>query len=301
MRIAVSGATGLIGAAVARRLSLEHDIVSLGRRSDSELFGDFSDPAALRNLNLFGFDAVVHCGGVVDEDFLEDPRRAFLQATEGMAAFVARARDCGVEHFASISSAHVYGPLVGSINEETTSNPLSDYAIAHFASEQILRRNTGSKFRGAVFRPCAVFGVPHKLSDFRRWSLIPFEFPLTLATSGRIVLKSSGQQRRNFVGTRDIAASVARWLSQSNSSPMMSVINPVGKESMSVWAFAQLCERAAAGLVGLPISIVRGQQESGTPSASLDFQTIHPEHRGSQDLFVSIRELIKLLVSIHSS
>jgi UDP-glucose 4-epimerase len=297
MRIAVSGTTGLIGAAVARRLAKKHKVVSIGRRENAALFADFSDPKTLHNLDLAGFNAVVHCAGVVDEDFRNDPARAFRQATEGMDAFVTRARNCGVERFAYVSSAHVYGPLVGIIDERTCANPVSDYALAHFMSEQILRRATGSSFHGSAFRPCAVFGLPPVLSDFRRWTLAPFEFPKAIATSGQITLKSSGEQHRNFVGVDDIAGSVARWLHLAGTSHAMSVINPVGKESMSIWAFALLCKDAAEGLIAGKVSAVRLEPVGPCPLAPLDYGTIYPEYRGEQDLRQSIRALIEILIS----
>jgi UDP-glucose 4-epimerase len=294
-RVAVTGVTGLIGAAVARRLSSRSEIVSIGRRDTATLHADFGRPETVRALDLAGIDAVVHCAGIVDEDFKQDVSGAFRQATEGMAALVGRARECGVRRLLYISSAHVYGPMVGAINENSQSNPLSDYALAHFASEQILRRATCADFRGAAFRPNAVFGIPPSLTEFRRWTLIPFEFPKTLATTGRIALKSSGEQYRNFVGVEDIAQGVALWLDRADAEPM-EIVNPVGKQSMSVWQFAELCANAAKGLVTRQISVTRPELLVPSPASPLDYASIHEEYRGGQDLPQTIRTLIEMLV-----
>src|SRR5689334_20539992 len=140
MRILISGSTGLIGAAVAARLAAVGDIATLGRRPTCTLIADLADPAAVLGLDLSGFDALIPCAGVVDEDFAANPERAFRQATLGAARLVDRAVAGGVKRLAYISSAHVYGPLVGVIDEATPPNPMSDYAIAHYATEQIFRR-----------------------------------------------------------------------------------------------------------------------------------------------------------------
>ena len=291
--MALTGASGLIGSAVFARLSQSHRIVAIGRRDDSELRADLSDPASVAQLNLHGADTLVHCAGVVDEDFA-DTTRAFRQATQGMAVLVARASACGVSRALYISSAHIYGPFVGTISEQNPPNPLSDYAIAHFASEQILRRASGPDLRAMILRPCAVFGIPPDLAAFRRWNLIPFSFPRSLVETGRIELKSSGAPRRNFVGASDIADGVARWLATSDEGPPCRVVNPVGKESMSVWEFAQLCARGYEAQTGKKAVLSRPV----TSVAADDFEYVSCDSRyaGSSDLGETIGSLMNLLV-----
>jgi len=51
---------------------------------------------------------------------------------------------------------------------------------------------------------------------FRRWSLIPFSFPKAIAESGTIRISGTGRDRRNFVGSDVIVASLARRLPKCN-------------------------------------------------------------------------------------
>ncbi len=256
MKIALTGGFGLIGSAVRKHLSARNVVLTIGRRSDADLLVDLSEPEAIESLDLSGYDALVHCAGTVDEDFISGTDRAFRQATRGMAALVKRAEDCGLRRFAYISSAHIYGPFVGHLDESTYPNPLQDYAIAHFASEQILRRASDASFCGAVFRPCAVFGIPPDLKLFRRWRLIPFAFPREAMERGSITLASHGEQRRNFIGNADVAAAIGLWI-QDEHAPPFTAVNLVGKESMTVYAFAQLCATVSEKLTGKPCVIVR--------------------------------------------
>ena len=291
--IALTGWSGLIGSAVLRALSGKHDIRTIGRSQNSDLVADLSQPTTISALDLGGCDAVVHCAGIVDEDF-SDPERAFRRATQGMAALVARASSYKLSHFIYISSAHVYGALVGKISENTPPNPLSDYAIAHYASEQILRRATGAGLCAAVLRPCAVFGIPPDVTNFRRWSLIPFAFPKSLIDKSRIELKSAGTQRRNFVGAEDVARAAAIWLNDASSNPF-EIINPIGKADMSVFAFARTCAEIAEQVTGKSATILRPDSPDCTVDL-FDYTTRDTRFIGSADLGATIQNLLHLLM-----
>ena len=253
---------------------------------------DLSNLESINSIDFSGIDAVVHCAGVVDEDFRDDASIAFNRATVGMEAFLFGARASGIRRFAYISSAHVYGRLEGKIDENAAPNPLSNYAIAHFATEQLIRRVTCPDFRAVSFRPCAVFGIPNDLAAFRRWTLIPFDFPKSAAIQGRIVLKSFGDQFRNFVGTADIAQCVSNWLRDADS-PDYCIANPIGKENMSVWQFAQLCADIAEHVTGRPVSLARIEGASAGPR--LEYETVYSEYRCGQDLRETITALTEML------
>jgi UDP-glucose 4-epimerase len=167
-RVAVSGTTGLIGARVAEQLGKTHDVVRLGRRDAPDIRVDFREPADVAHLLLHGISAFIHCAGVVDADFRDDRTGAYVQSTASIAALVDRVLAEGVSRFVYISTAHVYGRFVGRIDETSSPQPISDYAIAHFAAEQIIRRRADSKFIPLILRPCAVFGIPRKLDAFER-------------------------------------------------------------------------------------------------------------------------------------
>lgn len=255
MKAAVTGSSGLIGGAVVSRLSREGSVVTIGRRPNNDLSADLADAEQVARLDLSGCDLLVHAAGVVDEDFREDSARAFLQATAGASALFEAAAASGVARVAYISSAHVYGPLQGRLDEASPVDPRSDYAIAHFATEQSLKRLSASFSATAVFRPCAVYGQPPVLSSFRRWSLIPFAFPRQAVSDGVIRLMSSGDQMRNFVAATDIADAVAGWVSDGPTG--WSVCNPVGISDMTVWEFATLCANVAEDQTGRPVKVWR--------------------------------------------
>ena len=290
MRILLTGSTGLIGSAVLRRLSDEHHVVTLGRRATADVRADLTDPGSLARADLGSVDALVHCAGVVDEDFLDDPARALRSATTGADALVRAVVAAGARRIAYISSAHVYGPMVGYRDEAIPPDPRSDYAIAHYATEQIFKRQTSTEVSGLALRPCAVFGDLPDPSGFRRWSLIPFSFPRDAAQSGHIVIRSTGEQRRNFVGTDDIASTVSRWL---DSAPMgWSAINPLGANTMSVFEFARLCVEVAEDEIGRTVEVTRQLPGGPTPGEDFEYASRSPIALGNQDLRAALARLM---------
>lgn len=290
MRIALTGSTGLIGSAMLRRLGEHHEIVTVGRRSSSDIRLDLSDSEATSDLNIGQVDALVHCAGVIDEDFKEDPERAFRTAVFGADALVKAALAAGASRLVYISSAHVYGPMIGRVDESSPPNPASNYAIAHFATEQVFRRYSNEDIAAVALRPCAVFGELVDISSFRRWSLIPFSFPRDAVLKNQIVINSTGEQRRNFVGTADVADCCLHWLEGNPSG--WSTLNPRGELDASVYEFAQLCATVAQELSGKSCEISRQAISGPTVGDDFDYASSAEITQGGQ----STRDTLKRLM-----
>ncbi|MFG1275643.1 NAD-dependent epimerase/dehydratase family protein [Xanthobacter flavus] len=294
MQILLTGATGLIGQQVEQRLAPGADILRLGRRATSDIQCDLSDAAALSRVDLPPVDALVHCAGVVDEDFRDAPERAMQMAWAGTDALVRLAVRAGAKRLVYISSAHVYGPMIGATDETRPVNPVSDYAIAHFVTEQVFSRAATAGIRVLALRPCAVFGLLHNPSEFRRWSLIPFSFPRDAILSGEIVIRSTGEQRRNFVGTLDIANAIESWLLEG--AVGFSARNPLGAYSASVHEFALLCSRVAASITGRPATVIRVEPTRPTPGDDFDYRSVHPAGTAAQSIDDYVRHLMLTLL-----
>ncbi|MAP15433.1 MAG: NAD-dependent dehydratase [Oceanibulbus sp.] len=291
MRILITGASGLIGSAMAKHLSADHKILTLGRRASADFQADLSDPKAIAALELPAIDALVHCAGVVDEDFREAPERAMHMAMFGADALAQKAVSAGATRLVYISSAHVYGPLMGHVDETTPYNPVSNYAIAHFVTEQVFRRQTRAGVAGAALRPCAVFGNLVEPESFRRWSLIPFSFPRDAVVEKKIVIRSTGEQRRNFVGTKDIADCCQKWLESTPSG--WTGINPLGALTATVFEFAQICAEMSKTVTGTPCDITRVAPQAPTPGSDFDYNTVSPLSRGNQSLRAVMETLMQ--------
>jgi UDP-glucose 4-epimerase len=294
LNVAVAGASGLIGHAIAQAMVASgRRVLRIGRDPGCDVRLDLARPKALPRDALAGCDVLVHAAGVTDEDFA-DPASAQSKATDGASALFQAASAAGVKRWTYVSSAHVYGPLEGTIDETTAVRPVSHYARAHLATEEIARDH--ARAAGAsllVVRPCAVYGMPPALARFARWSLIPFDFPRQ-ALGGRIVLKSAGLQRRNFVSAEGIANLVGWWLGQVAAAH--SVANAPGPAEMSVYDFARLCARIVQEETGRHVGIER-PAEGPAPALPFQYRTRVAGHLPGPALEDHVRALARMLAT----
>jgi len=257
MIAALLGHRGLIGNAVDQALQADRwQVRQIGRGPDTAYHLDLAAPVKPSPDLFSGCQLLVHCAGVTDEEMRHDRRRAFNRAVIGTEAMLRTAIAAGITQLVYISSAHVYGPLTGTLDERSPANPLSDYALAHFLAEQLFRRTaTAAGLSCLILRPCAVYGPLRSLQDFQRWDLIPFGFPAAAARDGRIVLKSSGLQTRNFVGTDIVAKAIVDWLRRPPSGTEL--INPIGAADLSVLGLAERCAGIYQEITGMSCPIER--------------------------------------------
>lgn len=280
MRILLTGASGLIGSAVYASLKT-HETIRLGRDlSKADYLCDLSN---LENCQSFpASDALVHCAGAVDEDFAGGAIENLTKILAGAEGLAQRAKQAGARIAIYVSSSHVYGKQEGTIDESRPPDPLSYYAMAHFCTEQIFKKVfSGEDCKVVVLRPNAVYGALPDLRRFRRWSLIPFSFPLEAYKHGQITLRSSGEQRRNFVSSHSIAETIFRILDTPFAMP--AVINVLGNTTESVYQYAERSAKSLFRLTDGHCAVVR-------PSVDSTTETPNPFCYASQ--FSQVREAI---------
>lgn len=146
MKIAVTGATGFVGRAVAARLEVEHHVTRFGRRPGVEHWD------ITTGIHAGSFDAVVHCAALADDWApLGD---AMLANRVGTRNVVASFPDARIVH---ISTSSVYDAFTPSVRVREDAAPatkfLSSYSESKAAAE--------FEVRGAdavILRPHAVYG-----------------------------------------------------------------------------------------------------------------------------------------------
>jgi UDP-glucose 4-epimerase len=283
LKVLLTGATGLIGSAVYAVLAQCHDVVRLGRNlAHCDYLLDLADPG---NKPLPPCDALVHCAGVVDEDFRDASLERGSLILKGADYLAKAASMAGAKRAVYLSSSHVYGRQENRLDEGCVANPLSYYALAHYCTEQLFKREfSGAKQATLILRPNAVYGFLPDIRRFNRWTLAPFSFPLEAWARKTITLKSAGTQKRNFVSSLSIAQIIADWLEEPLTA-QAAICHPIGGVTETIYAFAQRCVRVAAGITALDYDVKR-PAEQAQPLGTFEYVSSmgHGRHEGEGQL-----------------
>jgi nucleoside-diphosphate-sugar epimerase len=198
--IALTGATGFVGAELAKQLATTgYGIQALIRPASTWkrpvdlalrwIEGDLSDLDSLRRL-VDGATAVVHCAGAVRGATREQFNRVNV---DGLARLVrAAAAQQPAPRFLLISSLAAREPH------------LSHYAASKRLGEKVLVEKS-DRLSWTIYRPCAVYGPGDR-------ELLPvFEW----MAKGIAPILGSGHARFSLLYVKDLAEAIVQWLDGS--------------------------------------------------------------------------------------
>ena len=152
-----------------------------------------------------GFDAIVHLATINENQSVENPAKAIAVNTVGTFNILQASVLSGIEKFIYFSTAHVYAaPLVGNISEKNLTRPTHPYAYTHRAAEDyVLATRDTSKLDAIVIRLSNSFGPP-AFPEVDRWTLLSNDLCRQAVQNGKMVLRSSGLQERDFITLEDV-------------------------------------------------------------------------------------------------
>ncbi len=167
-KIALTGATGFVGAALARALAAQgYEIVALARPTSRRdhladlpitwVQGDVTDRESLRG-KFGGADWLIHAAGMLGQAGV--PESAYFQLHEqGTNNVLAEAETAGIERILYVSSPGVLGPITGPPADESASlAPSNSYERSKAAAEQVALVYARGGLPVVVARPEFIYG-----------------------------------------------------------------------------------------------------------------------------------------------
>ncbi|MEE9604561.1 MAG: SDR family oxidoreductase [Candidatus Scalindua sp.] len=225
-RILITGGLGYIGGRIGSYLKEKapDSHIFLTTRDGNRRPPSWTDKFTVLQMNLLdedsiadclenrSIDVIIHLAAVNEIDSMKDPESALEVNTQGTYRLLNIANK-KINRFVYFSTFHVYRETFGSvITEETPTRPFHPYAITHRAAEDFVTFfNRYNKMKTLIFRLSNGYGYPMDM-DINRWTLVFNDLCRQAVTSGRIVLKSSGKQHRDFISLHDVARAVYHFL-----------------------------------------------------------------------------------------
>jgi UDP-glucose 4-epimerase len=190
---------------------------------------------------------VLHLAAPDELDSAADPEAAFVANAVYTRRLVEAAAAAGVRRFIRVSTAHVYGRLDGTIDEDTCPRPTHPYGIAHRAAEDwVLAEGTGRRMSRIVVRLSNGFGAPVQPAT-TRWKLLVNDLCRQAVETGVLTMRSDGGAWRNFLPLGDIERLAVHLLGLDDATVGAGVFNAGSAQSMRVMDMADRvagrCER----------------------------------------------------------
>lgn len=263
-RILITGGFGYLGGRLGQFLATQGDYyIFLGSRDDRPVPNwlpqsrtvqiQWCSQDALDDV-CRGMDVIIHCAGMNAQDCDTNPIAALEFNALGTARLLQSAIRQGVKRFIYFSTAHVYGsPLVGDITEKTSTTSLHPYATSHRAAEDSVRyANDRKKIEGIVIRLSNVFGPP-VYKEVNCWMLLVNDLCRQIISTKKMILTSTGLQRRDFVPLTEVCRVIQHLLLLPKEKMDSCLFNVGGSWAPTVLEMAMFIqERCAIKLNFLP-------------------------------------------------
>ena len=226
------------------------------RRADVLVSGEHE--ALLRDVDL-----LVHLASLDELEAVATPARAVEVSGEGTRLMLAAARAANVKRTLFFSTLHVYGPTAPSeIDEATPVRAAHPYAIAHLTGEGFCRQALALGQDVAILRVSNGYGAP-AWREVDRWTLAHNDFCLQAVRDHRIVLRSAGQQHRDFVAIEDIASATMTLARAPREALDEPIFNVGGRLSLPVFEIATRVQARARARLGVDCPIERPKPNAG--------------------------------------
>lgn len=256
-------------------------VQTLGRNNDSDIFWDLDN----REIDTSNFEKnisrIIHCAAINELEINSSIQNTYDMNVTFTRQLCDLAIKNNIKEFIYISTFHVYGKYEGQISTELPCQPINDYGLTHYLSEQIIKNCfMNTDISSLVLRPTNIYGLPSSLGKFNRWTLVPFAFIKEAIDHRKITLKSNGSQLRNFVDFENL-------LYDNFSHKEFKIIDIFGEDTLSVLEFANKIAEQLFEKHNLEIEVIVPEKNAISKKEKLVFdKTFKKQILGSLDKFI---------------
>ena len=282
--ILITGGLGYLGGRIADSLKRNHpnSTIVLGTSRKNSRIPDWAKPYQIVQLNLLDqssieeaiandIHVIIHLAALNEHDSFNDIEYAWQVNALGTQSILSVANQNKAAKFIYFSTFHVYGNCKGIITEESPTNSIHPYAATHRAAEDMVRFFQYYKGMNTLtLRLSNGFGYPMD-SGVNRWTLVFNDLCRQAMTSGKMILKSSGKQHRDFISLHDVAAAVDHFLYVIPDKWEDGLFNLGGDGSISIAEVANKIAKVYESKYGKSIPIEILGQDNGETHSPVHF------------------------------
>jgi UDP-glucose 4-epimerase len=268
LKILITGGLGYLGGRIADSLKRNHPestiILGTSRKISeapnwAKVFQivplNILDPALIEKAVSNDIDAIIHLAALNEHDSFNNIESAWKTNTLGTQALLSAANQKQILKFIYFSTFHVYGDCRGEITEDSPTWPHHPYAATHRAAEDMVRfYQRYQNMNTLTLRLSNGFGYPMD-SEINRWTLVFNDLCRQAMNSGKMVIKSSGKQHRDFIALHDVAATVDHFLFRNSEKWDDGLFNLGGDSSFSILDVAKIVATVYEKKYGKPVPI----------------------------------------------
>ena len=246
--VIISGANGYFGRIAQGYFQKGGwQVLRATRGPDAEISFDLDQPETIAHTKLTrSADVFIHAAAAHEVTCRQEPYRSIEQNVAGTRAALDFCVANGISKFIYLSTFHVYGSPQGTIDETVSPCPGNDYGLTNRLAEEYVDLYTRQgKVQGMVLRPSNFFGIPADLQHCRRWTLTPLAFCREAVEQKKIVLRTPGYQKRNFISIQDLCGVIQAAVERIDDYPLLHVAGP---DTLSIRELAQQVQTAMQNL-----------------------------------------------------
>ncbi|AOP35974.1 UDP-glucose 4-epimerase [Leptospira tipperaryensis] len=268
-KILITGSSGFLGGRIAKYLAeSDKNEIRLGTTKDiflptyirsGKVVSMVWDSQSSLDSACQNTEIIIHCAGMNASDCTKDPRRALEFNGHITGRLLDAAIKNGVSRFLFLSTAHVYSnSFEGIISESSLVTNIHPYATSNFAGEtEVNKRTLDGKISGINIRLSNAYGAPVD-PKVDCWMLLVNDLCRQAVTTKRMVLKSTGIQKRDFIPIHEVCRAIEHLITFSLEKTE-NTFNVGGGLSISVWEMAKLIQERCRLVLGFSPELERVQ------------------------------------------
>jgi UDP-glucose 4-epimerase len=225
VKILITGGLGYLGGRIADFLKRKHpeSTIILGTSKERLEIPSWAKPFQIVRLDVCDkttieeavssdIYAIIHLAALNEYESFSNIKFAWEVNALGTQSLLSIANQKLVQKFIYFSTFHVYEDCQKMITEKSPTNAHHPYATTHRAAEDMVRFYHHSQDMDTLtLRLSNGFGYPMDLG-VNRWTLVFNDLCRQAVTLGKIIIKSSGKQHRDFICLHDVASAVDHFL-----------------------------------------------------------------------------------------